>query len=136
MEKLEQIEEKTKLTSENVEKIFMGCLFEDGENTDVHVIGNGVITKVGFNPERLKEYEPKIIDMLSDLPDSFKESSGGGMSFLNMCQDKDDNQWSGQHSIMDMLVCLGNAINKVSFNLPRDMWNLLPGGMPYILVKE
>jgi hypothetical protein len=36
---------------------------------------------------------------------------------------------------MDQLFTLGIAIEKVSFQLPREMWNVLPGGMPYLVVK-
>ena len=123
------------LTAEKVNSTFLTCLFKKGENTETHIIGDGVMKKVGFNPERLKENEPVIIEMLNDLPDSFKKDGGGGMSFLNMCQDKEDNQWTGFHQTMDELVCLGNAIGKLSFLMPKEMWSILPGGMPYLVVS-
>ena len=41
----------------------------------------------------------------------------------------------GMYSNVDQLVCLGNAIGKVKFLMPRDMWPILPGGMPYIAIK-
>jgi len=122
------------LTAEKVNNTFLACLFKENEDTKNHTIGEGVMMKVGFNPERLKENESLIIEMLNDLPDSFKKGSGGGMSFLNMCQDKEDNQWADLHRTMDELVCLGNAIGKLSFPMPKEMWSILPGGIPYILV--
>jgi hypothetical protein len=123
------------LTAEKVNNLFLKCLFTEGENTEPHIIGEGIMKKVGFNPERLKENEPLIIEMLNDLPDSFKKEGGGGMSFLNMCQDKNGNQWADLHQTMDELVCLGNAIGKLSFLMPREMWSILPGGMPYLLIN-
>jgi len=123
------------LTAEKVNSTFLSCLFKEGENTETHIIGEGVMKKVEFNPERLKEKESVIIEMLNDLPDSFKATGGGGMSFLNMCQDKEDNQWTGFHQTMDELVCLGNAIGKLSFLMPKEMWSILPGGMPYLVVS-
>jgi hypothetical protein len=36
---------------------------------------------------------------------------------------------------MDELVCLGLAIGRIAFLMPREMWEMLPGGMPYIVVK-
>lgn len=123
------------LTAEKVNVVFLQCSFKEDENTEIHTIGEGVMGKVGFNPERLKENETTIIEMLNDLPDSFKKDGGGGMSFLNMCQDKDDNQWTGLHQTMDKLVCLGNAIGKLSFLLPRQIWSSLPGGMPYLVIS-
>ena len=122
-----------KLTAQNVHDIFMLCLFKDGENTDNHIIGEGVMMKVGFHPERLKAAEPQIAEMLNDLPDSFKATGGGGMSFLNMCVDKNDNQW-GEHENIDQLICLGIATGKLQYLMPRDKWSLLPGSMPYLVV--
>ncbi len=124
-----------KLTAEKVNETFLKCLFKDGENTENHIIGEGVMSKVGFNPERLKENEPLILEMLNDLPDSFKKDGGGGMSFVNMCQDKNGNQWADMHKTMDELVCLGNASGKLNFLMPREMCSALPGGMPYIVVN-
>jgi len=123
------------LTAEKVHTTFMNCLFNEGEPTDNHKIGEGVMMKVGFNPERLKENEPAITEMLNDLPDEFKKTGGGGMSFLNMCNDKEGNQWADLHKTMDELVALGNATGKLSFLMPKEMWNVLPGGMPYLVVN-
>jgi hypothetical protein len=123
------------LTAEKVHSTFMDCLFNDGENTEPHKIGIGVMMTVGFHPQRLQENESVIIEMLNDLPDTFKKEGGGGMSFLNMCQNKEDNQWADLHQTMDELVCLGNAIGKLSFLIPREVWHSLPGGVPYLVVS-
>lgn len=124
-----------KLNPENVHNVFIGCLFTDNEQADNYVTGEGVKIKVGFHPERLEQNKTNIANMLNDLPDSFHKNGGGGMSFLNMCDNKDGEQWTGFHHIMDELVALGNAIGKLSFLMPRDMWEILPGGMPYIVVE-
>lgn len=123
-----------KLSASNVNDIFMKCLFKDGEPTDKAVIGKGVMMDVGFNPDRLKENEGDIESMLDNLPDSFKSTGGGGMSFLNVCNDNDGKQWADLHQTMDQLVTLGNAIGILSFLLPKEAWISLPGGMPYIVL--
>jgi hypothetical protein len=123
-----------KLTAENVHTTFMECLFSEGESTENYVLGEGCITKVGFHPERLKGNETNISEMLNQLPDEFKKAGGGGMSFLNMCNDKDGNQWSDLHQTMDELVTMGIASEKASFLMRREMWSVLPGGMPYVVV--
>ncbi len=123
------------LTAENVEKVFMKCLYKNGEDTTGYIPAKAVMTNVGFNPIRLKENEKNIIELLSDLPNDFKTSGGGGTSFLNACMDKYGNQW-GEHQNIDQLVCLGIASGLVSFPMPREMWSALPGGMPYIQVKD
>lgn len=127
--------ESKKLNSENVHSTFMECLFKAGEPTENHIVAQGVMLKVGFHPERLKSKESIIAEMLNDLSDDFKKSEGGGMSFLNMCNDKDGIQWADLHQTMDELVCLGVASNKLSFLMPREMWDMMPGGVPYIVVN-
>jgi hypothetical protein len=122
------------LTAQNVSETFMNCLFKEGESTDGCIIAAGVMTKVGFHPERLEEAVPKIEAMVNELPDDFKPDGGGGMSFLNACVDKNGNHWA-EHSTIDQLVCLGIASGKLQYLMPREMWSVLPGGMPYLVVS-
>jgi hypothetical protein len=127
---------KTELNAENVHKTFMDCLFKEGEPTENHIVAQGVMLKVGFHPDRLKEKEQAIAEILSGLSSDFKKSGGGGMTFLNMCNDANGVQWADLHQTMDELVCLGIASKKLSFVMPREMWDMLPGGMPYVVVSE
>lgn len=113
----------------------MDCLFKENEIVDSKpivdpVIGNGIMHNFGFHPQRLESYKQEIIDMLGELPESFKE----GMTFLNMCTDKDDNQW-GEQLDCERLMALGNAIGKIEILVPRDLWSHLPGGVPYLKVN-
>lgn len=123
------------LNTERVEEIFLKCLFKDGEDTGNGIDVEGVIVNVKFNPERIEENKAKIIEMLDELPDNFKEGQGGGWSFLNACMDKYDSQW-GEHKNIEQLVMLGIAIAKVKYGMPKEMWNILPGGMPYITILK
>ena len=125
-----------KLDAQTVHETFLECLFKEGEPTENHKLGEGINMKVGFNPERLKEKKPIIQELLKDLPIEFQKSGGGGMSFLNMCNDKDGNQWADLHKTMDELVVLGTATGKLSFLMPREIWDSMPGGMPYLVVNE
>ena len=124
-----------KLTAENVNSIFMDCLFKEGEPTENLVKAEGVISTFGFHPGRIKKHTKEIYDMLKQLHKEFQKDSGGGMSFLNACNDKDGNQWTGLHQDMEQLVVLGIAINKVRYCLPRELWSSLPGSMPYFVVE-
>jgi hypothetical protein len=117
----------TKLTGDKVHEIFRDCLFREGEDTANHVRADGIIWTVGFHPDRLKSWEATIISLLDELPDKFKE----GASFLEACDDKHGEQWTGMHQHMEQLFQLGLAINKVNCLAPREVWSLLPGGMPY-----
>ena len=121
------------LTADNVETVFMDCLFDKGEDTSNAVIADGVLSKLGFNPNRLEKHKIEIKELLSNLPDSFKTSGGGGMSFLNACVDKNGEQW-GEHRNIEQLLVLGVATKQAKVLLPREHWNNLPGGMPYFCV--
>lgn len=123
------------LNSDNVEKIFISCLFDDDEDKTKAVIIEGITSKFGFNPDKLESHKEMIKEMLGLLPDSFKKDGGGGMSFLNACQDRNGNQWTDLHQRMEQLFVLGQAAGFVSCLLPRDMWAALPGGMPYYVVS-
>jgi len=123
-----------KLTSENVTEIFMNCLFNEDENKSDPEIVEGIQTSFGFHKGRVAEHTKEISEMLAQLPLEFQEESGGGMSFLNACNDSDGEQWTGMHNIMDQLFVLGQACGKVKPLMPREMWKVLPGGMPYYMV--
>ena len=58
------------------------------------------------------------------------------MSFLDACMDKHGNQWTDFHQTMEQLVQLGIAIGEVEYCLPRDLWSALPGGVPFLVVKQ
>lgn len=124
------------LSATRVEQIFHNCLFEEGEDTSSAVIANGITCNVGFNPVRLAEYKKEIRDMLFELPDEFKKTHGGGWSFLQACMKKNGEQWTGVHQRMEELFQLGLATGVVEEQLPRDVWDVLPGGMPYYVVND
>lgn len=123
-----------KLTSELVHNTFMNCLFDEGESTEGYIAAQGVSLNIGFHPQRVEENKEVINEMLNDLPDTFKENGGGGMSFLNLCYDKEDTLWTGSHNVTDELVCLGLAVGRISFCTPREMWKCFPSGLPYLTV--
>lgn len=125
----------TVLSTNRVRKIILDCVFRDGEPHDNCVEGHAVMTRLGFHSERLASHKEEIGLMLAELPAEFMQSSGGGMSFLNACIDRHGNHWA-EHRTIDELLCLGLATDQVAFCLPREIWAVLPGGMPYFVVKQ
>lgn len=123
------------LSAEVVETVFRDCLFQEGEDTSHAVMAEGITTAVGFHPDRLESHRTEIEAMLDELPDEFKQSGGGGWSFLNACNDKHGEQWTGLHQRMEQLFQLGMAIGRVKLQSPRWMWSALPGGMPYYVIN-
>jgi hypothetical protein len=121
------------LTATNVHDVFRKCLFNPGEDTSAAVIVEGIMSRFGFHPERLESNKQDVIDMLGQLPESFDEDKGGGMSFLNACVRRDGVQW-GEHPTMELLFVLGMAVGRVKLCAPRSMWTMMPGGMPYFAI--
>lgn len=73
--------------------------------------------------------------MLDQLPGEFKLSDGGGWSFLNACVESNGTLW-GQHADVEALMALGIATDLVKYNVPRELWSELPGGMPYFVFND
>ncbi|HUS49556.1 MAG TPA: hypothetical protein VMZ91_05290 [Candidatus Paceibacterota bacterium] len=123
------------MTSE-VHNTIMDCLYDvPPKNITEAVIVDGITKKFGFNPVKIEKNKEKIISFLEELPETFFEDTGGGWSFLNACVDKNGELWGEQRAVEE-LVCLGIAIEKVSFLFPRDVWKTLPGGVPYFVIKH
>lgn len=95
-----------------------------------------IVSAVFLNKKPLQDHAEQIMAMLLELPDEFRESGGGGWSFLNACNDRHGNLWTGEHRVMGMLVALGLGLGVVKYLVPRDLWPALPGGMPYFVVKD
>ena len=125
--------EETILTSENVHNTYKECLLKDEEVADNSplvdfVIGEGISHAGVFNSERLEANREKIANMVDEIA-----SIENGPSFLNMCVDKNGNLWTGDQGTVDLLVQLGTATEALSYPLPRDMWEALPGGVPLVV---
>jgi hypothetical protein len=125
----------SKLNAEAVSTIIKSCLFKEGEDTANHVKAEGVVSAMGFHPDRLKAHAAQIGELLAELPEQFQADTGGGWSFLNACMDKDGNQW-GEHRNIDELLMLGIATGQAKILMPRNMWSMFPGGMPYFVVTK
>lgn len=125
-----------KLTAENVNFIFGDCLFRNDEDTANAVKTEGIMCEVWFHPARLKSHKAEIVEMCNELPDNFKASSGSGWSFLNLCINKSKEQWTGDHRQMEQLMLLGLASGKMQLLTKRKLWEILPGGMPYVMVID
>ena len=115
-----------KLDPHIVETLFASCISETGADVE------GIMATMRLDTTGREE---EIGAMLSELPDEFQSKIGGGWSFLNACMTRDGEQWTGLHSTMDKLFMLGIAAGKARWLLPRDMWEALPGGMPYVSVN-
>lgn len=114
------------------------CLAEDLDPEDAnYMVVEGILAPTAFDKRKLEAHRDEVIDMLSWLPLPYRPlgvGGGGGWSFLNACQDKDDHQWTGLHRTMDQLFQLGIGLGMATWILDREMWAAFPGGMPYVSV--
>jgi hypothetical protein len=121
------------IDSNKVEELFLNCLFKEDENVEDYdpIIVEGIMATFGLHPDRVRAASDEIKSWLQELPEEFQK----GWSFLNLCVTKDGQQWTGLHMICEQLMVLGMAIGKIKYCVPREMWSVLPGGMPYIFVE-
>lgn len=122
------------INSEEVTKNFMDCIFHAGEPIEGYVAVRGLQLTVGFHPTRLESKREFVKECIAQLHPNFTE--GGGWSFLNLCEDKDGNQWTSFHKVMDELVMLSIGLKLASFPIPLECWSDLPGCMPYVAFKK
>ena len=123
-----------KLSAKNVQAVFEKCLsVSQGELDLLPVEGLG-LGWFALRKSKIDEHAEDIYSMLKELPLEFQKHGGGGMSFLNACNNNAGEQWTGLHRRMEELFVLGIAANKVKSVMPRELWSALPGGMPYYMV--
>ena len=117
--------------SELTQNAFMDCLFKEGEDTTNHKKVEGIYCTFGFHPQRLEEKRELVTALLAELPTEFKE----GWTFLNFCTTKNGEQWTGEHRVCEQLIVMAIGLDLMSYCFPREMWAVLPGGVPYVIIK-
>jgi hypothetical protein len=140
--KIKDYRESNKLTHESLMKIFIYCLWTSDEikalglsleGTDIppgSIVVHMMVNAFCFHPDRIKDSRVLIRNMLMELPEQFREDSGGGMSFIEGIRTKNGELW-GDHRAVEVLFALGMAAGFMEECAPREMWPALPGGIPY-----
>ena len=116
--------------SEIVDNSFNECLFSEGENENEALEIKGIAHTFKFNQKKLEEHRETIIALLNELPPVFKE----GYTFLNLCLNKDQKQWTGEHFICEKLVVMAIGLNLMIYCFPEFLWSSCPGGVPYVCI--
>jgi hypothetical protein len=122
------------LHAETVTTLLHTCLGSLRNPDRVEV--DGITHLYCFDRQLLEQHRGEIEAGLSHLPLEFfnEAGSGGGGTFLNLCYRSDGDLWTGDQSVMEALVALGIALGRVKVLVPRYLWDILPGGVPYLLV--
>lgn len=125
------------LTAEHVNELMMDCLHQDYPLIVSTIVVSGVMHSFAFAARKIEEHHEQIHQMLLELPREFYEGADtGGWSFLNLCLTKDGHQWTGAHAEMEALMVLGLAAGWLDMPLSKNHWMLLPGGVPYVVVRN
>lgn len=124
--------------AEKVNAIAKDCFpnddeLENGWPSDA-VLVDGIVAKFGFHPGRLESHRQEVKEIIDLMPRQFRAGTGGGWSFLNLCLTEAGEQW-GEHSDMELLVVLAIGLGLGKFQMPRELWSVLPGGMPYVVFE-
>ena len=123
------------INATRLHEICLDSLFNEEELKEgvEYCPGYGVLHNFGFKPEKIEEYAEEVKDILSNLEEGF--FTPHGESFLKLPFDKMGQQW-GEHANAEELVLIGSATGYVDFSIPRIIWNLMPGSVPFITVSK
>lgn len=124
------------LTPQAVEDLFDACHEPLGAVSDQVVEVDTVAGKTWLRKQDVAALRDRIGHLLAELPDEFFRSQGWGSSFLNACTDRHGDLWTGMQMTVAKLFALGEAAGLVQCQLPREMWEVLPGRMPYYVVLD
>lgn len=122
------------IDAKRVDEIFYDCFLpvnDKSEAKENSTFVEGITIDVFFDNEKLDKNKNELNNIINNLNPTFKN----GWTFLNLCLDKENNQWTGLHEEMQKLMLLGMAIGRMGYCCGRDLWNILPGNVPYVYVS-
>lgn len=133
------------MNAADVHTTLVSCLFTSeevdacrAEGLDVPqdaVVVEGIMRTFGFHPGRLEAARPRVKAWIKEMDPAFLTSGGGGSTFLNLCVLADGTHWADQPTC-EAFIVLAFGLKLGSFSLPREMWGVLPGSMPYVTLGD
>lgn len=136
MDEIKEQELNKPLSPKKVQQIFRNCLFKEEELENNQPLcdfteAEGIKHNAFFHTGRLNSYKKEINEILDCIPNIDK-----GVYFTNLCFNKDGNLWTGDHNIIEQLIILGIGSETLSYPLKKDLWFLLPDGLPYVIKNK
>lgn len=124
---------KLKLTSKHVKEIFLDCFLPENHTDNTKVIPVSTVTgNFGFDPEKIEKHAADIQQMISQLSSNFDEVNQGYTFMYLPFKGENDEQW-GEQIDGDHLMALGLASGWMKLTIEnREIWKVLPGGVPYV----
>lgn len=111
------------LTANGVREVLLDCFLKQDEIHDnkprdgVDVVyARGIKLSVGLHRGRLESHREHVKEFLRWLNDSYIV----GDCFLNMCNDRNGDLWTGSHRSMDELIVLSLGLGLIEFIISPD----------------
>lgn len=128
------------ITSKRIGEIFLECIAKEGDNPDEYIHTESVVRSIRdttFHKGRLNNHQEEICALLAELACDFQMDEHASISFEFAKANRYGEFWTDKNTPVDQLFQLAIAVGKAHYLLPRDKWNLLPGGMPvYVLTQK
>lgn len=121
------------LNESEVNRLFNACLCHDelknlNDHDIIHV--EGIHHSANLRTKRIEENYDDITLYLSQLPDKFKK----GWTFLEFGVNKKGDKWTSHFETAEKLLLLGIAAGRVEYINTRNVWEILPSGLPYVKI--
>jgi len=124
-----EITKLRELTARNVFKVFCQCLTNPPQGDEIE----GILIRFRINRAKAEEFRDVIVGWIHQLPTAFLKS-GGGWTLMYLVLRADGAQW-GEQADSERLYVLAATLGLARFVFPREMYDRLPGGVPYVVFK-
>ncbi len=105
---------KHPLCEERVEEVLAMCLYNRaGDHPTARIVTVGIYRPYELHAGRLRSFGQEITRMLGELPECFRDESGG--SFSQIRDDRYGRQWADQYRTASRLIILGMATGQIEY---------------------
>lgn len=129
--KLQEMQINETNMSELVRKTFSYCSLREGEDPFTSLRIQGIHSVFWLNQERLEEKRALITDLVGHLSRELKK----GISFLEICFNKDGILWTAESCVCENLLVIALGLNLIRYVEPQEEWASLPMQTPHIIVN-
>lgn len=125
--------------SDEMDRIMSIVLYREDEVKDLKdeempqgcIFVRGLAHNFGFHPERLLDSAEDVRKILNAVVADEFMGAEGGWSFLNLVVGRNSEIWGNQVDA-EGLLCLALGLGWAEILVPRSMWQMMPGGVPYV----
>lgn len=118
-----------------INEIYEKCQKNASSRSD-EAVESGFAGTVYLNQDDLEHHKHEIACILMNQdPKFFKHGEAGGCTFLNLPFNAQGVQWCEQFTAAQLCI-LGIGLGLVEYLMPPEMWDALPGGVPYLAIEN